>query len=137
MLEGALDFQSQPASREVDHSSAGSAIQHTSIGPSIAIKGEVRGTEPLLIDGVVEGSIHFPEHRVTVGRNSKVTADLHARDVVVMGSVKGNIHSLRGFAGHPFRRLDPGRYRDGADPNRRWGGPEGRGTSPGGAQGQE
>jgi cytoskeletal protein CcmA (bactofilin family) len=56
------------------------------------IKGEVSGSEPLFIDGTVEGSVHCPEHRVTIGRNSMVKADIQAREVAVMGSMKGNIH---------------------------------------------
>jgi len=62
------------------------------IGRSIVIKGEVSGQEALFVDGTVEGSIRFPDHRVSVGRGSQVTADITAKDVVVMGSVKGNIH---------------------------------------------
>jgi cytoskeletal protein CcmA (bactofilin family) len=65
---------------------------HATIGASIVIKGEVSGTEPLFIDGKVEGSIHIPDHRVTVGRGSRVAADVRAHDVVVMGSVQGNIY---------------------------------------------
>lgn len=70
----------------------GPVTEHATIGASITIKGEVSGQEALFIDGTVEGSIHFPDHRVTVGRHSKVAADIRAHDVVVMGSVKGNIH---------------------------------------------
>lgn len=70
----------------------GSAIEHATIGSSIVIKGEVTGSEALFIDGSVEGAINIPGHRVTVGRNSKVNADITAREVVVMGRVKGNIH---------------------------------------------
>ena len=69
----------------------GPVTEHATIGSSIVIKGEVSGTEALFIDGTVEGSIHFPDHRVTVGRPSTVKANIKARDVVVMGTVKGNI----------------------------------------------
>jgi len=71
---------------------AGLVTEQATIGASIVIKGEVSGSEPLFIDGTVEGSVHCPEHRVTVGRNSTVKADTQAREVAVMGSVKGNIH---------------------------------------------
>jgi cytoskeletal protein CcmA (bactofilin family) len=71
---------------------AGPATEHATIGRSIVIKGEVSGQEALFVDGTVEGAIRFPEHRVSVGRGSQVTADITAKDVVVMGSVKGNIH---------------------------------------------
>jgi cytoskeletal protein CcmA (bactofilin family) len=56
------------------------------------IKGEVTGNEALFIEGTVEGTIRIPEHRVTVGKDSHVTANITAREVVVMGMVKGNIH---------------------------------------------
>jgi cytoskeletal protein CcmA (bactofilin family) len=75
-----------------DVPSAGPVTEHATIGGSVVIKGEVRGKEHLFVDGSVEGSIHFPEHRVTIGRTSKVTADIHAREVVVMGTVKGDIY---------------------------------------------
>jgi cytoskeletal protein CcmA (bactofilin family) len=74
-----------------DGPAAGPVTAHATIGSSIVIKGEVSGTEALFIDGTVEGSIHFPEHRVTVGRRSTVKANIEAREVVVMGTVKGNI----------------------------------------------
>ena len=70
----------------------GPATEHATIGRSIVIKGEVSGQEALFVDGTVEGAIRFPDHRVSVGRGSQVTADITAKDVVVMGSVKGNIH---------------------------------------------
>jgi cytoskeletal protein CcmA (bactofilin family) len=73
-------------------SSAGTAVERATIGPSVVIKGEVTGTEPLFIDGRVEGSITFLEHRVTVGRTSDIRADIRAHDVVVMGKVEGNIY---------------------------------------------
>jgi cytoskeletal protein CcmA (bactofilin family) len=74
-----------------DAPALGPVTEQASVGASIVIKGEVSGQEALFIDGTVEGSIHFPEHRVTVGRHSKVTASIRAREVVVMGSAKGNI----------------------------------------------
>ncbi len=72
--------------------SAGAVTEQATIGASIVIKGEVSGSEPLFINGTVEGLVHCPEHRVTIGRNSTVKADIQAREVAVMGSVKGNIH---------------------------------------------
>ncbi|HTZ97069.1 MAG TPA: polymer-forming cytoskeletal protein [Terriglobales bacterium] len=62
------------------------------IGRTIVIKGEVSGSEPLYIDGCIEGKIHFADHRVTIGRHGTVTANIDAKEVVIMGSVKGNIH---------------------------------------------
>ena len=55
------------------------------------IKGEVTGSESLYIDGRVEGTINLPGNRVTVGRNGQVQANINAREVVVLGKVKGNL----------------------------------------------
>jgi cytoskeletal protein CcmA (bactofilin family) len=61
------------------------------IGKSLVVKGEVTGSESLFIDGKVEGSINLPGNRVTVGRNGQVAASIGAREVVVLGKVKGNV----------------------------------------------
>ena len=63
----------------------------TIIGKSLVIKGEVAGSGPLYVDGAVEGSIILEGSRVTIGRNAQVTADVQARDVVVLGSLKGKL----------------------------------------------
>jgi cytoskeletal protein CcmA (bactofilin family) len=55
------------------------------------IKGEVTGSESLYIDGRVEGSISLTGNRVTVGRNGVVSANISAREIIVLGKVKGNL----------------------------------------------
>jgi cytoskeletal protein CcmA (bactofilin family) len=72
-------------------SAAGSSMEQATIGRSLVIKGEVSGAESLYVDGRIEGSISVAEHRVTIGRNGNVTANITAREVVIMGKVKGNI----------------------------------------------
>ncbi len=59
------------------------------IGKSLAVKGEVSGSESLYIDGRVEGSINLPGHCVTVGRNGTVSANITAREIVILGRVQG------------------------------------------------
>jgi cytoskeletal protein CcmA (bactofilin family) len=61
------------------------------IGRSLVIKGELTGAESLFIDGRVEGSISFPENRVTIGRSGNVAANITAKEVVIMGKVQGNV----------------------------------------------
>ena len=68
-----------------------SPVEQATIGRSLVIKGEVSGSESLYIDGRIEGTISFKEHRVTVGRNGVVAANIAAREVVIMGKVTGNI----------------------------------------------
>ena len=68
-----------------------SSSEQATIGKSLVIKGEVTGSESLYIDGRVEGSINLPGNRVTVGRNGVVAANISAREVVVIGKVRGNL----------------------------------------------
>ena len=77
-----------PAPRPV--ATATTADQAT-IGKSLVIKGEVTGSESLYIDGRVEGSINLAGNRVTVGRNGVVAANINAREIVVLGKVRGNL----------------------------------------------
>ncbi|HEV1993270.1 MAG TPA: polymer-forming cytoskeletal protein [Candidatus Acidoferrum sp.] len=63
------------------------------LGSSLHVKGDISGTEDLLIDGSVEGLIQLEERKLTVGTTAKVTADINARDVVVYGYVKGNVRA--------------------------------------------
>jgi len=67
--------------------------EQATIGKSLVIKGEVTGSESLYIDGKVEGSINLQGNRVTVGRNGQVTANINAREIVVLGKVKGNLNA--------------------------------------------
>ena len=69
---------------------AGSADQAT-IGKGLFIKGEITGSESLYIDGKIEGTINLPGNRLTVGRNGQVNASITAREIVVLGKVKGNV----------------------------------------------
>src|SRR5213082_2035547 len=65
--------------------------EQATIGKSLVIKGEVTGSESLYIDGRVEGSINLAGNRVTVGRNGVVSANINAREIVVIGKVRGNL----------------------------------------------
>jgi len=65
--------------------------EQATIGKSLVIKGEVTGSESLYIDGRVEGSINLAGNRVTIGRNGIVSANINAREIVVIGKVRGNL----------------------------------------------
>ena len=67
------------------------SAEQATIGKSLVIKGEVSGSESLYIDGRVEGSINLAGNRVTVGRNGVVAANINAREIVVLGKVRGNL----------------------------------------------
>jgi len=61
------------------------------IGQSIQIKGELTGNEDLTIEGKVDGKIILKDHNLTIGANGRITAEIHAKTVVVVGEVVGNI----------------------------------------------
>ena len=63
------------------------------IGKSVLVKGQLSGSEDLYIDGEVEGTVELREHNLTVGPNGRVNADLNAKDIVVLGRVKGNVNA--------------------------------------------
>ncbi len=73
--------------------SASSDRASARLGSSLHVKGEISGSEDLLIDGSVEGLIQLDERKLTVGATAKVTADIIAREVVVYGTVKGNLRA--------------------------------------------
>jgi cytoskeletal protein CcmA (bactofilin family) len=92
---GPVQEQSQAVSSPSDSEPAiraGNAkTDQAVIGKSLYFKGEITGAEPLFIDGKVEGSINLPGNRVTVGRNGQVGANISAREIIVMGKIRGNI----------------------------------------------
>ncbi len=69
----------------------GPAMEQATLGATVVVKGEVSGAQALYVDGRVEGSIHFPNHRVTIGRTAVVLANIEARELIIMGTVTGNI----------------------------------------------
>ncbi len=61
------------------------------IGKSVIICGEVKGSEDLIVDGRVEGTVNLAESRLTIGPSANVAADLSAKDVLILGHVQGNV----------------------------------------------
>jgi cytoskeletal protein CcmA (bactofilin family) len=67
------------------------AGDQATISKGLIIKGEITGSESLFVDGKVDGSINLPGNRVTVGRNGQVSASIAAREIVILGKVRGNV----------------------------------------------
>lgn len=84
----AMPVQSTP--RASIQPSVQAAGQTATIGPSMNIKGEIRSREELLVDGEVEGLLES-QSLLTVGPNGKVRANIKAREVVIFGSVRGDV----------------------------------------------
>jgi cytoskeletal protein CcmA (bactofilin family) len=62
-----------------------------SIGKSVQIHGEVKGSEDLIVDGTIEGTITMSESKLTIGPNAHVKANVAARDVILLGVLVGDI----------------------------------------------
>jgi cytoskeletal protein CcmA (bactofilin family) len=82
---------SAPSSLEISNRAVVASGEQATIGKGLFIKGEITGSESLFIDGKVEGSINLPGNRVTIGRNGQVSATIGAREIVILGKVRGNI----------------------------------------------
>jgi cytoskeletal protein CcmA (bactofilin family) len=80
-----------PAAEPASRAPVASGGDQATLGKGLFIKGEITGTESLFIDGKIEGSITLPGNRVTVGRNGQVASTITAREIVILGKVRGNI----------------------------------------------
>ena len=63
------------------------------LGANLVVKGDISGSEDLQIGGTVEGSISLQGQKLTIGPTAKLHSEVHAREVVVYGSVEGNLNA--------------------------------------------
>ena len=63
----------------------------TYIGKSLVIKGEVSGSEPIHIEGKIEGPISLRDCHINVGRDAVVSSNMQAGEVIIRGTVDGNV----------------------------------------------
>ncbi len=64
----------------------------THLGRSLLVKGDLTGSEDLVIAGQFEGTVNVQGHCLTIGPEGKVKAEIQADRVVIYGSVHGNIN---------------------------------------------
>jgi cytoskeletal protein CcmA (bactofilin family) len=72
------------------------------IGPTLVFKGELSADEDLIIEGTIEGTIAHQQKNLTVGKQGRVKANIHAKSVTIEGSVQGDVR------GDEFVLLSPG-----------------------------
>jgi cytoskeletal protein CcmA (bactofilin family) len=63
------------------------------VGKAVKIVGQIYTKEDLYVDGDVEGTVEAMEHKLTIGPNGMVKATVRAREVVVLGSITGNVEA--------------------------------------------
>jgi cytoskeletal protein CcmA (bactofilin family) len=61
------------------------------IGKTVFVKGEVEAAEDMLVEGRVEGSMKHTANQLIIGVSGVVNADIHAKNLVIEGTVDGNI----------------------------------------------
>lgn len=98
-------FSPEPARAAVNPPAIDSAARsrpapqdQATIGKGIAVKGDISGSDPIYIEGRVEGTIQIPGERVTVGKTGSVMGRsgggapcITAREIVVLGTVVGDL----------------------------------------------
>jgi cytoskeletal protein CcmA (bactofilin family) len=77
----------EPEPLTPSRSTGGSAA----LGKNVTVKGQIFAREDLTIDGEVEGTVECHEHRLTIGPNARVQAGLKAREIIIQGSIQGNV----------------------------------------------
>src|SRR5579862_9604378 len=60
---------------------------------SLRVKGEITGTEDLLIDAKVEGLVHLVAATAHIGPNGHVVANVTATQITVEGSLEGDLQA--------------------------------------------
>jgi cytoskeletal protein CcmA (bactofilin family) len=68
-----------------------SPVAKAFLGRSVSLKGQILSRENLAIEGEVEGTIEMVEHRLTIGAEGNVRANVKAREIELFGSMQGNI----------------------------------------------
>ncbi len=63
------------------------------LGPSLTVRGDLLAAEDLYFDGKLEGSLSVPNHCAVIGPRAQVKADIDAKEIVVQGSVQGNLRA--------------------------------------------
>jgi cytoskeletal protein CcmA (bactofilin family) len=70
-----------------------SSRNSATIGKAVKIIGQIFSKEDLYVDGDVEGTIECQDNKLTIGPNGKLQAAVRAREVIVLGQIKGNVES--------------------------------------------
>lgn len=87
-------------------SSAGGRSQPAVIGPSIAIDGELKGEEDLIVEGRIKGTVSLRQNTLTVGQQGQLDAEIYANTILVDGAVKGDLYAAERISIRKSARID-------------------------------
>lgn len=57
------------------------------------IEGDIDAEDDLFVDGEVDGNVIAPNHKLYIGPNANVKANIQAKNVVLAGNLEGNIEA--------------------------------------------
>jgi len=81
----------EPASDSKPTPAAASSPTAATVSRGVIIKGEISGEGDFFLDGTFEGKVHLPEGCFTAGPHAHVTAEIEAREIIVLGEVVGTL----------------------------------------------
>jgi cytoskeletal protein CcmA (bactofilin family) len=82
---------SQPPQRTISHSpSSMMSSSKNVLANDVEIKGSIKFSHDLIIDGKIEGEVHS-DGSLTVGENALIKGEIKTRSVTIFGKVEGNI----------------------------------------------
>jgi len=75
------------------------------VGPTLVIKGELEAGENLLVQGRVEGTITHNAESLTIGERGNVQANIKARNLIIEGTVDGDIYCSESVSIHASAKV--------------------------------
>jgi len=66
-------------------------VTAATIGRAVKIVGQIYSKEDLYISGELEGTLEIVDHKLTISPDATVHADVKAREIVVLGTIQGNV----------------------------------------------
>ena len=88
--------ESKPRSNSPAQSAASAAAPSpmaATVSRGVIIKGEISGQGDFFLDGTFEGKVHLPDGSFTAGPHAHVTAEIEAREIIVLGEVVGTLRA--------------------------------------------
>jgi cytoskeletal protein CcmA (bactofilin family) len=70
-----------------------SAVGTATIGKTVKFVGQVYSKEDLFVDGNLEGTVEAIAQKLTIGPNGAVRAKVKAHNVVVLGTLEGDVEA--------------------------------------------
>jgi cytoskeletal protein CcmA (bactofilin family) len=74
------------------------------IGSKIVIRGQVSGSQDLIVEGRIEGRVSL-DNRLTIEESGTVEADLEVADVSLKGELRGDLVASHSAVLHPTARV--------------------------------